>query len=79
MANSLADILGDKNFDEPTESVAIKRYVKEQFNSDVSVKVQEKEILITVPSPALANTLRLHTVQIKRFAATDKKLFFRIG
>lgn len=79
MANLLADILGDKNFDEPTESVAIKRYVEEQFKAKAHVKVQEKAITISVNSASLANTLRLRTQEIQRYAATDKRLFFRIS
>ena len=77
--DSLNDILGRKDLDEPSESVAIKRYVERKFQSPVGVTVQPNAIIITAKSSALVNTLRLQTVQLQETAATTKKLIFRIG
>lgn len=77
--DSLSDILGHKDFDEPPEMSSIKKYVKEEFDVAVSVLVRDKDIVIGVPSAALANTLRLRSPEIKRRCQLTKKLTFRIG
>jgi hypothetical protein len=77
--DSLNSILGNKDFDEPPEMASIKKYVQDEFKTAVSVQVRERDIVITVPSAALANTLRLRTTEIKRRCQLDKRLTFRIG
>ncbi|MEO6513248.1 MAG: hypothetical protein ABIR37_01055 [Candidatus Saccharimonadales bacterium] len=78
MANSLFDILKDKNFDEPAESIAIKKYVFDNFKEQVAVTVRERDIIIEAPSAALAGTLRMHQIQMKKAASTEKRLILRI-
>ncbi|HEY1835425.1 MAG TPA: hypothetical protein VGG13_01235 [Candidatus Saccharimonadales bacterium] len=77
--DSLNDILSRKDFDERAESLAIKKYVREQFDETVAVQVREREIIIAAPSAALAGTLRIKTVELRRLLDTDKRLVFRIG
>ena len=77
--DSLLDILSRKNFDEPPEVTAIKRYVQNTFQEDVSVKVRDADIIITASSASLANTLRLQTLKISRLINTNKRLIFRTG
>ncbi|HEX4774042.1 MAG TPA: hypothetical protein VH234_00810 [Candidatus Saccharimonadales bacterium] len=77
--DDLKNILGNRGFDEPPEMVAIKKYVQDEFKVSVSVMVRERDIVIQVPSAALANTLRLRSPDIKRRCQTDKRLTFRIG
>lgn len=77
--DSLNDILGRKDFDEPPEIALIKDYVLREFKSTVEVVVRERDIAITSASAALANTLRLRTTDIKQLCQTDKRLVFRIG
>ena len=76
--DSLDSILKRKDFEEPSEMEAIKKYVQEEFKTTVSVLVRERDIVIQVPSAALANTLRLRTTQIKAASKTNKRLTFRI-
>ena len=76
--DSLFNILSTKDFDEPPEIQSIKKYVQDNFKSEVSVLVREKDIVIGVPSAALANTLRLRAPDMKRRCQLDKKLVFRI-
>lgn len=57
----------------------IKQYVQDKFKSSVSVTVQDKQIIISAPSAALAGTLRLHSVELAKACQTDKKLVFRIN
>ncbi|HET7060412.1 MAG TPA: hypothetical protein VFH99_03830 [Candidatus Saccharimonadales bacterium] len=77
--DSLDSILKRKDFDEPPEMAAIKKYVQDEFQTVVGVQVRDKDIIIQVPSAALANTLRLRSPDIKRRCQTTKRLTFRIA
>ncbi|GAC1501153.1 MAG: hypothetical protein NVS1B10_05190 [Candidatus Saccharimonadales bacterium] len=77
--DSLNSILSDKDFDEPPEMASIKKYVLQEFNTVIGVQVRAKDIIISVPNSALANTLRLRGPEIKRRCQIDKKLTFRIA
>lgn len=77
--DSLNDILGNKDFDEPPEISSIKKYVQDEFKTAVGVQVRERDIVVQVPSAALANTLRLRVPDIQRRCQIDKRLTFRIG
>ncbi len=79
MADSLFDLLGSKNFDEPTEATIIKRFVQEKYQKTVSVTVREKDIIIAASSASFANALRMQTTQLQRAVGTQKRLIFRIG
>lgn len=76
---SLQDILGSKDFDQPPEIETIKTFVRKTFSSDVGVVVQQNSITITTPSASLAGALRPMLHKLKRELGTDKKLFIRIG
>lgn len=78
MSNSLADLLANKNFDEPDEMRAIKQFVQQHYKVDVEVQVRDKELIITTPSAALANTLRLRLPELRNAVATDKRIVLRI-
>lgn len=77
--DSLFSLLGQKNFDEPPEAASIKKFVLEAYDTVVVVAVRERDITITVPSAALAGTLRYRAPEIKRRCQIEKKLIFRIG
>lgn len=79
MADSLFDILQSKDFDEPPEAAAIKRYVLDKYKLAVEVTVREKDIIVASQGAAFTNTLRMQTRQIQRAAETDKRLIFRIA
>lgn len=78
MANSLSDILADK-WDEPPEIQAIKDYVRQKFHTEVAVAIRERHITISVPSAALAGTLRMQLHELQKTLTTDKRLVIRIG
>jgi hypothetical protein len=78
MSDSLADLLANKDFDEPAELRAIKDFVQQNYQADVEVQLREREIIITTPSAALAATLRLRMNELRAAAQTDKKLVLRI-
>lgn len=77
--DSLNSILGKKDFDEPPEIRSIKKYVMDEFKTDVGVQIRERDIVVSVRSASLANMLRLRSVEIKRRCQLDKKLTFRIN
>ncbi len=77
--DSLFNILSHKDFDELPEMTSIKKYVQDEFGVAVGVQVRDKDIIISVPSAALAGTLRLRGPDIKRRCQLDKRLTFRIG
>lgn len=77
--DSLNHILALKDFDEPPEVSAIKKYVRQHFDEAVAVTVRDKEIIIATPSAALANTLRLRVVALRKVTGDKKRLVFRIG
>jgi hypothetical protein len=77
--DSLQDLLGAYKSQEPSEIKAIKRYIYETFDTPSSVGIQGESIVITVPSGALANTLRFHIAKLQAAAKTEKRIMFRIG
>lgn len=77
--DSLFTILARKDFDEPPEISRIKRYVRDNFSANVGVQVRQRDIVISVPSAALANVLRLRGRELKRECQLDRRLTFRIG
>lgn len=77
--DSLFSILGQKNFDEPPEAASIKKFVYDEYKTEVGVQIRANDISVQVPSAALANTLRLRAPEMKRRCQIDKKINFRIN
>ena len=72
-------ILSRKDFEEPPEVRAIKKFIRDNYQTEVSVLVRERDIVIGVANASLANTLRLRSPELKRRCQLDKRLTFRIG
>ncbi len=79
MADQLSDILSRRLPAEPPEVKVIKDYIKEHFDSLVSVSIGKSQIVITVPGASLAGALRMSLFELQSHLATDKKLVIRIG
>jgi hypothetical protein len=77
--DSLQDILARAMPQEPEEVLAIKQYIDEHLHTPASVGLHNDTIVITVPSAALANTLRLQLPRLQAAASTTKRITFRIG
>lgn len=75
----LSDIMGNRDFGVPAEVTEIKAYVQRFFSVDVAVTVQERAIVITTRSAALAGSLRPHLHKLQKILNTDKKVIIRIG
>lgn len=79
MSDSLADILMNRSFDEPSEATTIKRLVQEKYQKSVAVTVREHDIVITAQGAAFVSTLRMQARSLQRAVGTDKRLTFRIA
>lgn|GEM_PF-388126 len=77
--DSLGDLMAKRQKPEQPELLAVKRYVDEHFHTPIRVAVNGNTIIVTVPSAALANTLRLQTSKIQEICRVSKRLVFRIG
>jgi hypothetical protein len=77
--DSLFSLLGNKNFDEPPESASLKKFVHDEYKTDIEVMVRDKDIVVIAASAALISTLRLRSPEIKRRCQLTKRLSFRIG
>jgi hypothetical protein len=77
--DSLFDILKRKDYDLPSEVVAIKEYIRQEFEAEVEVTVREKDIIIAGQSSALIGSLRLRSPQLSKVAKTTKRFVFRVG
>ena len=78
MTTSIADILSQRDFSESSEVAAIRRYVEDHFQVTPEVLSRDRDIIITVPSAALASTLRFHVTKLRTAASTKKRLVLRI-
>ncbi len=78
--DSLGGILAGKTFNAPDEISLIKKHIKERYESDCRVNLQNDAVIITVPNSALAGTLRLQQQELITKCQLDKKrLVIRIG
>ena len=78
MGDSIASILGNREFHEPPEIQTIKTFVRKEFSSDCSVKMNDRYITIMVSSAALAGSLRMQLHKLQELCQTKKRLVIRI-
>ncbi len=77
--DNLAQLLGDKAFNQPPEIKIIKDFVKKSFDENCSVKVSKFNISITVPNAALAGALKEKLEILKEQLTTQKNISINIG
>lgn len=77
--DDIRDILLKRDFDVPPEVKVLKEYVLRHYNAEVTVTVDQRQLIIAHPSAALIGTLRLNTSKLQRVTNTDKRISFRIG
>lgn len=78
MADSIGDLLIKRDFEEPPEVRLIKDFIRKRFDVDVSVSIQQHQIIIGVAGSALAGALRMHLHELQRLVASEKRLVIRI-
>lgn len=79
MSDSLSSILSNKSFEEPPEIAAVKAYVLRHFKTTPSIILRDQQLIVCVPSAAMAGALRLHAHKIKQECGLEKRLVIRIG
>lgn len=77
--DSINDLLADKNFNEPPEIGAIKKYIRDKYRSDASITMRERDIVVAVKSAALASRLRFDMQDMVAKTGATKKIVLRIG
>lgn len=77
--DSLIDILGKRDFDEPSELAEIKNFIIEEYQVQPTVKINGETIVINLPNASLVSTVRLRGPEIKKRYKINKKLIFRIN
>lgn len=78
MTDKIGDLLGNRGFEEPQEVRTIKDFMRKRFNANVSVTIQQRQIIISVAGSSLAGALRLHLHELKKLCNTNKHLLIRI-
>jgi hypothetical protein len=77
--DNIEQLLRNRLFDEPTEIKIIKKFIRNNFDEDCSVKVSRLKINIIVPNSALAGALKEKLESLKSQLATPKNISISIG
>jgi hypothetical protein len=79
MADSLKHLLNQTLFNEPREIGIIKSFVFEHYKVNPQITIRDQQIIINVPSAALAGTLRMRLHELQELCTTKKRLTIRIA
>jgi len=79
MSESLSDILLRRDDNEPPEIAAIKKFVMERFNENVSISIRNKQMIILANNASLAGSLRMHIVDLQKITKNKFRILIRIG
>jgi hypothetical protein len=77
--DSLSDLLGRKDLPSGDDVAAIKSYIADTYATQCGVEHRGNSIIISVPSAALAQTLRMELHTIRQRYNIEKRLAIRIG
>lgn len=78
----MGDILsnhGTGRLQEPPEVQIIKDWLRDRYQVAALITVQTNQIVITVPSAALAGSLRMELHHLQDVCGTNRRLVIRIG
>lgn len=78
MSDSIADLLLQKNFEEPEEVLIIKAFLRDNYKSECTVTMAQNQIIIGVKGASLAGTLRMRLHELQSLCQTKKRLVIRI-
>jgi hypothetical protein len=79
MMRQIGELFDKSRVEEPAEVRVIKDFVYEKFQVIPQITIQQTQIIIGVPSAALAGALRMHLHQLQQLCQTEKRLAIRIG
>jgi hypothetical protein len=79
MADSIQDLLNNRQFKEPDEIKLIKDFVRHKFDSECSVSIHTRQVVISVDNSSLAAALRMHIKELEQLCPTGKRPVIRIS
>lgn len=79
MADNIGSIASKRDFNEPPQFKVIKNFVQSLFQYIPKVSVSQQNIVIFVPSAAMAGALQPHLHKLQSLCETKKRLIIRIG
>ena len=77
--DNIEQLLRNRLFNEPAEIKIIKKFIRNNFDEDCSVKISRLKISIIVPNSALAGALKESLESLKNQLATPKNISISIG
>ena len=77
--DSMDELLKIRKPQEPPQVTALKEYAKKNHNTDIQVRINANNYLISVPGAALAHKFRIETPRIVEECGLDKRLVIHIG
>jgi hypothetical protein len=77
--DSIIDILGKRDFDEPSEIIDIKNFINQEYGHQATVQLSGSSIVVNLPNASLVNTVRLRVPEIRKKYKIEKKFIFRIN
>lgn len=79
MTDSIGNLLPKKRLNKPKEIEIIKKFVINSYQVEPGVTVKTNQIVISVPSAALASSLRMQLHDLQEMCQTKKRLVIQIG
>lgn len=78
MADSLTDIMINRDFSEPPEIRQIKKFVLKEIGITPEVKITPANYIISVPNAAAAGTLRMKLWHLQKELKDKRKAIIKI-
>ncbi|HMT19254.1 MAG TPA: hypothetical protein PKD20_03490 [Candidatus Saccharibacteria bacterium] len=76
---SLDDMLKNRQPKQPPQIEALKRFAKDRYGIEVTVRASRSHYLVNVPGAAHAHRFRMDTAEIIESCMLDKRLVIHIG
>lgn len=78
MADSIGELLMQKDLGEPGEVLIIKNFLLDNYRAACNVSINNQQIVIAVAGASLAGALRMRLHELQGLCKTDKRLVLRI-
>lgn len=77
--DGLGNLLKNKHFGEPDEFAKLKEYIKCNYQAEAKVSLKDGQIIVGLPSAALATKLRYDQAGLQAAAKTERPIIIRIA
>lgn len=75
---NIKDLILNRNFKEPDEIQILKKYIKNTYNADCMIKINNSGITVSVGSSGLASVLQQETIKLKKLIGSNKTISINI-